>query len=358
MLIINKDRNILSFRSNTAPNPKFYTLDINTGVITGLTGRPLVCIPKFLAHEYFLHDTPLTMRYIARFISRCGDIDVAVLQFLDRLDSIGYTQSESINPIIRIFANNTDEINNSFRQFANDYRADNTIRFESWWRNSYKRAWIANNGFDLNDNHLNAEIIDLLYEHCSDWSKDHIKWASYYLHRGVYEYHGNNDRYTALRKITNYFNLLDKLNEKPQKGDFMRNYVETLRTYNLRKAEIDDSLIASHQNKQLQALTFSDDNFTVVVPMTSQEIITEGERQHNCVGRLYLPTLIDQKTHIVFVRKNDDLDSSYITCEVSNDGRIIQYLLAYNNHIHSSNLPEAVFRTKYEEHLKKNWKEA
>lgn len=356
MLIINKDRNILSFRSNTAPNPKFYTLDINTGVLTGLTGRPLVCIPKFLSHEYLLNDTPLTMRYIARFISRCGDIDIAILQFLDRLDSIGYTQFESINTIIRIFANNTDEVNNSFRQFANDYRANNTIRFENWWRDSYKRAWMTKNGFDLNDNHLNAEIIDLLYGQCSDWSKEHIKWASYYLHRCVYEYH-ENDRYTALRKITHYFRLLDILGEKPQKGDFMRNYVETLRTYNLRKAEIDNSLIAKHQNKQLEALTFSDDNFTVIVPMTSEEIITEGERQHNCVGRLYLPTLIDQKTHIVFVRKNDDLDSSYITCEVNNSGKIVQYLLAYNNRP-GYGTPETRFLTKYEEHLKKNWKKA
>lgn len=357
MLITNKDRNILSFRSDLAPNPKFYTLDINTGVMKGLTGKSLICVPKFLSHEYFSDDTPLTMRYVARFVSHCEDIDIAVLQFFDRLDSIGYVHHNSIQTIISIFNQNTDEVNNSFRQFANDFRANNTLRFETWWRSKHKQLWLAKNGFDLNDNHLNEEIIDFLYDACSTWSKERIKWTSYYLHRCVYEYYGRNDRHSALRKISHYFDLLDKLNEKPQKGDFMRNYVETLRAYNLRKTEIDNSFIASYQNKQLQALSFSDENFTVVVPMTSEEVIAEGERQHNCVGRLYLPDLIKQQTHIVFIRKNDDLNSSYITCEVTNCGKIAQYLLTYNNHP-KPHTPEAVFRTKYAEHLKKYWKNA
>lgn len=77
-------------------------------------------------------------------------------------------------------------------------------------------------------------------------------------------------------------------------------------------------------------LFFEDDNYIVLIPTTADEFKREADYQHNCVFRVYYPKVLDCETHVVFIRKKSDIDTSYITCEVNNEGKIIQYLGRYN----------------------------
>lgn len=96
-------------------------------------------------------------------------------------------------------------------------------------------------------------------------------------------------------------------------------------------------------------LFYENDKFTVVVPTTAEEFQTEGDNQQNCVFRQYYPEVVDHKTHIVFIRKKKEPNKSYITCEVSNSGQIIQYLCRFNHHVTDEQALN--FKANYEQFL-------
>ena len=60
----------------------------------------------------------------------------------------------------------------------------------------------------------------------------------------------------------------------------------------------------------------------VVVPEHVSDLISEGEKQHNCVGG-YMERVAKGQTDVVFIRKDKAPDKSYITMEI-HDGKIIQ----------------------------------
>ena len=60
----------------------------------------------------------------------------------------------------------------------------------------------------------------------------------------------------------------------------------------------------------------------VVVPEHVSDLIAEGEKQHNCVGG-YMERVAKGQTDVVFIRKDEAPEKSYITMEI-HDGKIIQ----------------------------------
>lgn len=60
----------------------------------------------------------------------------------------------------------------------------------------------------------------------------------------------------------------------------------------------------------------------VIVPEHVSDLISEGEKQHNCVGS-YMESVAKGRTDVVFIRKDKAPEKSYITMEIHN-GRIIQ----------------------------------
>ena len=60
----------------------------------------------------------------------------------------------------------------------------------------------------------------------------------------------------------------------------------------------------------------------VIVPEHVSDLISEGEKQHNCVGG-YMDRVAKGLTDVVFIRKDKAPEQSYITMEIHN-GRIIQ----------------------------------
>lgn len=150
--------------------------------------------------------------------------------------------------------------------------------------------------------------------------------------------------YTA-EMLKKYINLTTLLNKE-------RNYKNLLLSICLMEEEaklVREKLSADYQ---LNAnLFFEDENFTVVIPTTAEEFQHEADYQQNCVFRSYYPKVIRQDLHIVFIRRKDDVNTPYITCEVSNDGRIIQYLTRYNHCVTDANA--IFFRDVYGEYLKR-----
>ena len=61
-----------------------------------------------------------------------------------------------------------------------------------------------------------------------------------------------------------------------------------------------------------------------------------------------------ENTNVVFIRRKDDINNSLITCEVDNDGDIIQYLKKYNSNELTEE--EREFKKLYQTHLNNTWK--
>ena len=64
---------------------------------------------------------------------------------------------------------------------------------------------------------------------------------------------------------------------------------------------------------------------------------------------MYMEYVHDGKTHVVTVRRVNDPTKNYITCEVSNNGRIIQYLAKNNRQ--PSELDAIEFKRIYQNYL-------
>ena len=117
------------------------------------------------------------------------------------------------------------------------------------------------------------------------------------------------------------------------------------------KELMSEQLCADYQKNA--PLFFEDDNFTVLVPTTAEEFKAEADYQQNCVFRLYYPKVKNLETHVVFIRKKEDVNTPYITCEVDNNGRIVQYLTRFNKNVSDEHAKD--FQRDYQEFLYKNF---
>lgn len=100
-------------------------------------------------------------------------------------------------------------------------------------------------------------------------------------------------------------------------------------------------------------LYYENETFIVRPILTKEDFHIEGEAQRNCVERMYMEKVYKGQTHVVTIRRKSNPNKSYITCEVSNDGRIEQYLARCNE---SPNEQDArAFKAEYAQHLNRNY---
>lgn len=76
--------------------------------------------------------------------------------------------------------------------------------------------------------------------------------------------------------------------------------------------------------------TYKSNEYSIEMPLSTEDLIKEGNVQNNCVGG-YADAVAEGDSIIVFIRKNN---TPYITCEIDpRTGRIVQALLKYNHDI-------------------------
>ena len=116
-------------------------------------------------------------------------------------------------------------------------------------------------------------------------------------------------------------------------SNFMREYIETLMAYDIWCETSKNERFLSHYERYKDNLTFSYGNYTVVLPTNIQDLVTEGNEMHHCVGS-YRDRVANGDTLIVFIRHKDTPNKCYITAEINPlNGKIGQYYLAYDHTI-------------------------
>lgn len=141
----------------------------------------------------------------------------------------------------------------------------------------------------------------------------------------------------ARQVIENYVANCKALEIEPcLKGNILTLFANTARLYEQKKDELTAKALGKMAKRYEWLGEFSCNGMGVVIFETPEDFATEGETQHNCVNRYgYLEEMAKGKTIICGVRKLDDIDTPYITCEVSlnEEGTpigVMQYYRAFN----------------------------
>lgn len=341
---IEKDKNLVKFWIDGKAKP--YILDINKGELIGLRGTALVTIPPMLASlVYTTPNKTSVLRLLDNGYMPSKNTDLYVLA--DKLDAIGITADCYSLGKLKPYAGSID-----FKHMAKYLREgdDNTI--EEYITTILKEQWIIKNNLQLDD-HFTELMRDFLYNDYRNQSKEVLHRLAYYLSRGLWEFF-ERDRYYLRQYITDFIQYTTALEIPMEKGDFFRQYINAKRAYRINEDALVNKGIAINQQKRLAALTFEDDTFMVVVPMTKEELREEGEYQHNCVGG-YGQQIASGNRNVVFIRRKSNPTAPYITCDIYGDSTINQYLTKYNYRISAEDA--LAFKRAYQQHLSTHWGE-
>lgn len=77
------------------------------------------------------------------------------------------------------------------------------------------------------------------------------------------------------------------------------------------------------QNAKYTSYMFTGEHYSIVVPKDINDLIQEGNVLNHCVGS-YVDRIIDGRSKVFFVRKNDELTKPYVTCELNDKNNVVQ----------------------------------
>ena len=339
---------------------KTYTFNINNGEVINTKTSNKVSRPLFkkedlwnalrgiyVAHDYQVYANMLTVLY-------------------SRLNSYGITKAFNCGVKILAIFGALDRIFNVMPKgcvLENAYEVENLSNKQLVKVINYVREFDNTNGNNRINlrpiiRHIQAEELATIYgnlpvEFVKNY-KDTLQ-TLYNLgegYRDIALYYFYNQKLYALRTeknkdcgynygskyILNYIECCKAMRKQPIKtNNFMREYIETIMAYDIWLETSKNERFLSHYEYYKDNLTFSYGNYIVVLPKNTQDLVTEGNNMHHCVGS-YVDKVADGETLIVFVRHKDTPNKCYITAEISPlSGKIGQYYLAYDYKI---NKPE------------------
>ena len=345
-----KEKNVIVINLD---NPKgSYRLDINTGIFYGIKGSPVKTCPhrheisSLLPHDGSASGTNLAY-VIHKMIDHYTNTSVyphfiEAMQSADKVDALGF-------PLLHLSHEQYEYIGKNMKALSAWAKENNMEEFSyrqfSRWCEYEKAKKSLGSIIDL----LTPDMYYAITNTRLNLTPDEIGVCAYYLGRGKYwEYHHH-----SVTTLINYIEYCRMLGKAPQKvNNFMREYCETEKEYELHKTEFDNKRMIDNYAKHAKAWDFEYGNYKIVLPTCGQDIVTEGSRMHHCVGS-YVDRVVRGETYICFVRHKDAPDDCYITCQVSVNGEIGQYFLAYDYYISSEE--DKAFKAAFSEHLAKVW---
>ena len=349
-----KERNIITFViDGTNGNYKF---DLSNGQFFGLKGTPIKTCQKKTEIRRMLHNSTNYHNgwsNLERVLYNMFDYGYTssyprflnMLKGAERLDAIDFTADIwDVNDFAYINAN-FNHLNRFIQSECegeqSQFRMNNFINYVEFEKAKKELGGLAEQ--------ITPEIYRAVKNSLPNITKEEWVVAIYYLVRGKYwEYHRH-----SLTNLIEYITTCRAMEKEPQKNNnFMREYVETMREYELRRQEFDDKKLRDNYELHKSAFEFEYGNFTIVLPKSAQDIVNEGTNMHHCVGS-YVHRVVSNSTYIVFVRHKDTPNECYLTCQVSTEGDIQQYYLAYDRNIHTTE--DIEFKNAFQNHLKANW---
>ena len=363
-----KVKNIYEFWLDGKTKP--YKLDINTGVLYGLRGGAIKSTPadfNSLMSHYRTTD-PLIELIYRRHTAWYDTIHpyewaehINILKLADKLTAINYNYSNEADMRILSDESKVQFLAENFKALVKCL-AENADSDLDYFITSYAKAiWL--NKYKLTPTEQFTEpMINWLYANHESFTDEEIPLCAYFLSRGLWEYY--EDSYHMRRRLTDLFAMARFCRHPIEKSDFFRQFINVKRDYKRLKDLQSKELFAKAYAEQTKALQYENDDYIVVLPTCETDLITEGNKQSNCVGG-YGKQIVDGYKLVVFIRKKSNPTVPYITCDIYTGNRgtdywysgkqakINQYLIAHNC---PPTDPSALeFYTEYQQYLYDNW---
>ncbi len=348
-----KEKNIIKFYLDDSKPENYYALDINTGILYGIKGSPIKRTPNGMNHFMDYNASSCVLRFMRRThnwdsIAYSNFSHYAkYLQICDKLDSIGYDHTHDDITSRSLL----DFVNEHFKEFvqylATELGEDERHTLSNFRYRCEEKLFVKEHKIEVSE-YFPLEWVRYLIG-CRFATAKQVACAVYYFKKGMYV--ALDSRCESLLK--NFFYYCDKLEKDYPRGDFIREFATIKKEYEFRKTELDNKALYENQMKKAKALSFTNGNLIALIPTTTEEFLAEANSQSNCVARMYMPRVIDNRTNIVFIRKVSDPNKSYITCEVKN-GEIVQYLGRYNSWLGDDEIAME-FKAEYKKHLAQTW---
>ena len=354
-------------------NVKTYTFNINNGHLTNIKTNNIVSKPTFKKND--LHDalfsyyrendynayanmlTALYSRlnsYSMTDTFNCGANVLTIFSALDKLFNVMPKGCflTNIHGIEKLSNKQLVKVINYVREFNNP-NGDNRINLHTIIERIQAEELATTYG------NLPVEFVEKYKDILQTFyalGEDYRDIALYYFYnQKLYALRTNKDKgYSSYQYGSNYImtyiECCKAMKKQPIKtNNFMREYIETIMAYDIWHETAKNERFLSQYERYKDNLTFSYGNYTVVLPKDIQDLVTEGNEMHHCVGQ-YRDKVADGDTLIVFIRHKDTPDKCYITAQISPlNGKIGQYYLAYDYSI--SKTEDLEFKAKLQEWL-------
>ena len=144
-------------------------------------------------------------------------------------------------------------------------------------------------------------------------------------------------KYKEYLTLNNFNNKIEGVIKVDGKIEMPSNIMDFLLKVDQRYTEIKDIYLNTGMQEyynKYKNYNFTDGKYVYIIPSSVAQVKEEADQQNNCVYNLYLKPMVDGTSKvIIFVRKIEEPDKSYITLEYNPDGKnLIQCNLKNNKY--------------------------
>lgn len=158
--------------------------------------------------------------------------------------------------------------------------------------------------------------------------------------------------YTIVDEVYDYANMMRKITPRYEK--YPRNFLTThqiaTRNYNRLKEQFDEEMFQRIRSEN-EWMEYSDGDYSMIYPESTEAIKEEGVRQNHCVAS-YIGRVLDGQCHIMFLRDKENLDENLVTVEIRGR-KVVQARGKYNRDCVKS---ENDFINKFEKYIERKIK--
>ena len=274
--------------------------------------------------------------------------------FIEQLLSVGLYANSYIDVHLFIESKKKFKLD---KEFVDYYKNNNASRFTY---NNFLEYLADKENAEIFGENINKYFSNFICKNCNFLdNKDKKKLYNLMVKEKIdyfqqtYEVSRNFNDKSVLYVIKDAILLRQKTKTNPVIPDRNLLLECSLTMYNYKMNLDETNNIRIKKNNDNEKLYYENDEVIIRPLLSINAFHDEAEKQNNCVERIYMEKVIRGETYIVNVRKKNEPDKSYITCEVNKSGIIQQFLYSYNCSVidtYGNNL-----RNEYQIHLFNVW---
>ena len=354
MAYFHKDKNILHIGES---ENKYYTYDINTGILIGLRGKQLSRVPSIFSKLANANQTPsyynnMILCIITSSINHASKLAL----FIDKYYAMSNHISTCYSTLKYLYRSTDNEEFfkkhfTKYMQYCTERNIEvSSITYRDYLHSQtlakYTKYLIYNDELTTRQKELICiellkidnevprlkKLVAKVMSHPNYWEYNQIKYNGW-SHKLCLV---NNEKKPEVssRLLDDIIFIYKIIPELPliKANTINEAYLQVQRLASSYIAEQEarhKELYKSYLNK----IKYEDENFTMILPTTAEELEKEGEAQNNCVGGYY-HHIANMQKFIVFIRDKKNIDKPLVTCDINiredKNLYINQYLLSHN----------------------------